>query len=421
MRKDLCTYHALNAGQAALGVAFHFLLARRFGAGAETDVFFLSTVLVGFLTLIGTLFSEMFLQHYCLLQARDPGDASEFYQAAFTHSILLGALGVAIGIASFPLIARFFTPGFDESRIALFRGFFFLHCGSLLLGRAVGLNNSLLNAHMRFFLPYLLSIVMQVVNIAFLLAFSDRWGIRAVAAGSVAGTAIAFAVQALAVPRLVPVRMKLRLWHPAVRPMAAGSASLRLGYQVWSLRDVITANVLSRLPEGSVSVFFYAMRIASILFTVTSSPILQIFQSKASCLSAEGKKEEVAPLRRQAIVQTVVLFGGAVLATAILLPELLNRMFREVMSVQTRDSIYYLFLAVVPVHLLMAFEAPYLQTVIAIMRGDLVLKISAVFIAVYFFSARAMGASWGLFGLAAAMAAAQTINFLLYVHFVERR
>ncbi len=414
-------YHALNASQVALGVVFHFLLARRFGAGAETDVFFLSAVVIGFLSLIGSLFSEMFLQHYCKLLARDTGNAEEFYQAAFTHSILLGAISIAFGNSFFHLITGLFAPGFDDGRASLFRDFFFLHSGTLLLSRAVGLNNSLLNAHMRFFLPYFLSVVLQAINIIFLVAFSDRWGIRALAAGSVTGVLVSFGIQALAVPRLVGVRMRIRLWHPSIRPMAASSVSLRLGYQVWGLRDLITANVLSRLPAGSVSEFFYAMRIVSILFTVTSSPILQIFQSKASHLAAEERAKDILPLARQAILKNVLLFSAAALVTAVLLPEALHRLFREAMSPDSMDSIYYLFLAFVPVYVIMAVEAPYLQTVIAMVRGDVVFWISTVFITVYFLGVQAMGVSRGPFGLVVSMAVAQAVNLLLYARFVEQR
>ena len=182
-------------GQIALGALFQFLLAHRFGAGTETDVYFLSVVVVTFLSAFSLFFSEMFLQHYNDLHVKDPSDAEVFYQAVFTQAIVLGLLSCLVGIVLFPVIVGLFAPGLEEGRLSLFRSFFLLHSISLIFARAQTLNNSLINANMRFLLPYLLGITTQAVQIGFLLFLSDLFGIFTVAIAATAASVLCLAVQ----------------------------------------------------------------------------------------------------------------------------------------------------------------------------------------------------------------------------------
>jgi putative peptidoglycan lipid II flippase len=273
---------------------------------------------------------------------------------------------------------------------------------------------------MRFLLPYLLGITAQVVQIAFLLFFTGMFGIHAVAIAATVASFLCLSVQIVFIRTSLGIRIKPRLWHSAVRPLAADSVSIRMGHQIWGLRDLITTNVLSHAPAGAISIFSYAMKIAAILFTVTNSPVLQIFQARASRLASERNFIDVRHLRREATIKNVLLFAAAVFPAVIFLPALLRAVFQGGIPDTSLNIIYFLFLALIPVHLLMSMEMPYVQVVIALKQGKVILRTGVLFIVAYFTLVQVGYSLLGIYGIPAAMLAAQVVNVAIYIRYVSR-
>jgi putative peptidoglycan lipid II flippase len=420
MVRRLYFYNLLNVLQVLFGVVFQLLLAKRFGAGAESDAYFLSTTAVTFLSALSLLFSEMFLQHYNDLYVSDPADAERFYQAVFTQSLLIG-LVVCIGSAlGFTLIVKVLAPGLEPKRLSLFGSFFTIHAVSLVWIRAMTLNNTLINAHMRFLLPYLLGILAHVVNMAFLLLGADSLGINAIAFAAVSSGFLSVVIQQAFIAKKLGVRPRLRLWHQNVRKLAASSVPLRLAHQIWSLRDILTTNVLAGFPVGSLSVFSYAMKIVTTMFSVTNSPILQIFQAKASRLMSEGRVSEIHELRKAVTVKNAVLFAAMAGSAAVLLPFVLQKLFARSISQEMLKNIYLIFICLIPTYTVMTLEMPLVQVVIALKQGTRVLQINSVFVAAYFAALFSLIGSLGIYGIAAAMFFAQSVNIVLYLRLVSR-
>ena len=162
------------------------------------------------------------------------------------------------------------------------------------------------------------------------------------------------------------------------------------------------------------------MKIVSVIFAVTNSPVLQIFQAKASRLASEGNFVEVRSLQREVTIKNVRLFVVAVLPAVIFLPVILKGVFREAIPDTSLGTIYFLFLTLIPVHLLMSIEMPYVQVVIALKQGKVILRTGILFIVVYFAFIQVGYSLFGIYGIPAAMLAAQVVNIAIYIRHVNR-
>jgi putative peptidoglycan lipid II flippase len=311
-----------------------------------------------------------------------------------------------------PLITLF-APGFENVRRELFGSFFAIQAASLIFQRAVTLNNELINAHMRFMLPYLLGAVAQCINIAGLFLVGQGMGIHVVAMTTVVGTVFALIAQFVFIHRRLGIRVGFRLRHDRMWDLIRGSFPLRLGHQVWGLRDLVTTNVLSRFPIGTVSIFSYAWKLSSVLFTVTNSPLLQIFQSRVARLISEGRRVEVRGLRREVMRKNALLFIAILIPTAAALPFALHRLLSGAIPEGDLRAIFTLFAAVVPIHLLMSLEMPYVHVMVALKRSEVILKIAFISIFLYLAGVLCLFGGLGVFSIPVALAGTHGVNLLI--------
>lgn len=411
-------YNILNGSQILLGLLFQLIIAKTFGASAKTDIYFTSTILVAFISAISLLFSEMFMQHYNDLYVSDSKDAERFYNAVYTLSIFIGFISYIIGIFLLPLLVMLFAPGFDEYRITMLKSFFYIQGFSLIWVRAFTLNNSLINAHMRFMLPYVLGVIIQTFNIIILMLLSKSLGIFVIAFAMVISGLITLMIQHIYINRKLNIQLSPILWHSKIRALIKTSVPLRLGHQVWGLRDMLTFNILSHFPAGTISIFSYAWKIITMVFTVTNSPVLQIFQSKISRMISNNNYFKINKLQKEAIYYNVALFSGLVVLTAIVLPLIFNIFLSYSIQKDAFRLLFFIFLALIPVHLLMSIEMPFVQIVIALKRGDWILKINLIFIAIYVLLALSLKAKFSLFCIPVALLIAEGINMTFYVWFI---
>jgi len=134
------------------------------------------------------------------------------------------------------------------------------------------------------------------------------------------------ALQQVYISRMLHIGFGLVFWHGRFNELFKKSFSMRIGHQIWGLKDPITTNVLSLFPTGAVSIYFYAQRILSVLFTITNSPALQIFSSKVSRQVSEQDFIEIKNFKRILTMNTG-LFLIVLAPFALILPEILGFFF----------------------------------------------------------------------------------------------
>lgn len=180
---------------AVLGFAVHAMIGNYFGAGPETDAYFMSLLAVGFLVK-GLMFRHVrsiALPEY-LAMGGSAGPGRELL-ARLRHRAFWAALAVAgAAVVSAPWIVDVFAPGYDEAQRRLTVRLFRIRVPELVLLAVAATSLVALHASRRFGRAAVGNKVLPVATVAVGLAWvGDRAGLEGLAwasiAGVVAGTA----------------------------------------------------------------------------------------------------------------------------------------------------------------------------------------------------------------------------------------
>jgi putative peptidoglycan lipid II flippase len=202
--------------------------------------------------------SASFIPVYAALVARDERrDAADVAGAVAAILAVVTSLLVLVGVLATPLLIDLIAPGFDgakrELTITLVR-ILFPGAGLLVMSAwCLGI----LNSHHKFLLSYSAPVLWNVAMIAALIGFGSR-ALSDLAVylawGSVAGSAIQFAVQVPLVRRLVP-GLRLTLASPSahVRTVMRNFGPVFVSRGVVQISAYIDALLASLLPTGAVA------------------------------------------------------------------------------------------------------------------------------------------------------------------------
>lgn len=371
-------HHGLYALQVGLGLLFQILFARQFGASTTSDAYFAGYVVHAFLGTLPLFVSEMFMQHYHEVKARDPRSAHALFESVTTILLAAGLVLAAASALLVPVIASLLFPGFDAETRATFLSFTPVLLLSLVVAPMVALNNAVLNAEMQFALPLFTGVLAPAANLAILATVGDRYGIVPLALAPVAAAAVAFGLQRMQLARQLMRPMRWRWRHRGLAALVRSSASMRFGHMLYTLKDPLIAGFLATLPSGVMSLYFYAQRIIAPLYGMASAPVLQVFMARASGKLAKGR---VGSVRRQ-LPATALKLGGMFLAicapVAIGLPWILDFLLGQRLNTAQLHLVHWIFLALMSPYLLQAMEAAMGGLIITMRRSFSVIVVNVV-------------------------------------------
>ncbi|MDT8286023.1 MAG: lipid II flippase MurJ [Elusimicrobiales bacterium] len=407
--KKIFLYNSVIALQTLLALGFQFAFAWRFGASALSDSYFAGMAVFSLAAGLTAFFTYMFMQYYNDIKASDKRSAMDFYRAVVTVSLLTG-LGVFIllAVSARPLISVF-APGFPDSALDDSRSFLLVLGAALVWTRAVALNNSLINAEMRFLLPYLMSLAAPAFNILAVIFFSDRFGIEPIAWATLASGLLSFGVSSYFINRELGIKLVPLLWHPALPELFRKSLSIRAAYQVWSFRESLAVNFLSRFPAGNLSYYFYAVRVLSALFNVVNTPVIHVFAARASRLVSLRGFAELRRLTLSTAVRSGIFFAAACLPLVFFLPDLLRAFFSHKFSPEDIGRIHIMFLSLLPAYLGLAGEIPFSNVVAAIKMTGRTMLIYLSGLIVFTVILATLGGRAGIYAVSVSMFGAQAV------------
>jgi putative peptidoglycan lipid II flippase len=319
------------------GLVRQRVFAHYFGLGPEADAFYAAVRIPNFLqNLFGEgALSASFIPVYSGLLARGERKAADQVAGAVASLLtLVVSVLVLVGILATPLFIDLIAPGFEGDKRTLtidivrvlFPGTGVLVLSAWCLG--------VLNSHRRFLLSYASSVMWNLAMIATLLLFGGRAPLPSLAVylawGSVAGSALQFAVQVPLVLRLAPdLRFALDTGSAHVRTVVRNFLPAFVSRGVVQLSGYIDTLLATWLPGGAVSALSNATTLTLLpvsLFGMAVSAAELPAMSGAASADADGpeavRRRLDAGLRRIAffVVPSAMAFLalGDVLAAALL-------------------------------------------------------------------------------------------------------
>jgi putative peptidoglycan lipid II flippase len=246
--------------------------------------------------------SASFIPVYAQLLGREEREeARRVAGAVFTLLALVTSTLVLAGVLITPLLIAVIAPGFEgekrEITIKLVR-ILFPGAGLLVMSAwCLGV----LNSHRRFFLPYAAPVLWNLTIILTLIGFgaaATGYNLAEIAAwGSVAGSALQFAIQVPAVLGLLQgLTLGLGRRVESVRTVARNFVPVFIGRGVVQISAYVDTVLASFLPTGAVAALSYAQ----VLYTLPVSLFgMSVSAAELPAMSSAGGEadERAAHLR----------------------------------------------------------------------------------------------------------------------------
>jgi putative peptidoglycan lipid II flippase len=297
-------HHAAVVGAGILlsriaGLVRDRIFAYYFGSSDAADAFRAAFRIPNFLqNLFGEgVLSASFIPVYANLLARGKEDEADRVASAVfcLLSLVLSCLVIA-GVFATPLLIDAIAPGFEgakrELTISLVR---ILFPGAALLALSAWCLG-ILNSHRRFFISYTAPVAWNLMMIASLIGFGGRFEqfplAKALAWGSVVGSAVQFGVQLPRVARLIhQFRVSTGLGMESVRTVIRNFVPVFISRGVVQISAYIDALLASFLPTGALASLVYAQT----LYTLPVSLFgMSVSAAELPALSsAIGESDEV--------------------------------------------------------------------------------------------------------------------------------
>ncbi|MFI8518468.1 murein biosynthesis integral membrane protein MurJ [Streptomyces sp. NPDC085481] len=329
----------LTAVGAVLGLVRDQILARYFGAGAETDAFLVAWTVPEFAStlLIEDAMALILVPAFSRALARRAGmvfgdPVRALVRATLPRLVLTVAAVAALLVAIAPLLVSALAPGLPDPRLAVDCTRLTATC--VLSFALAGYCSAALRAHGSFLPPAAIYVAYNVGIIGTILVLREPFGVRAAAAGVAVGGVLMVLVQAPSLLRELRSRPVPK--EAAAAPPAGDGRLLVLGMIapviVFALtrqsQILIERFLASPLPSGAISHLNYAQKVAQMPMILSLMLCTVSFPVVARALAAGDTQAARRRVERDLLLAAVVVLIGAatVIAAA---PQIVQLLFQR--------------------------------------------------------------------------------------------
>lgn len=278
----------------AASTARELVVANYFGRSDALDAYITAYVLPLFIvTLVSKSFDAAVIPTFVEVRESEGAEAAQrLFSGALVWSLTL-LVAIALLLAAFaPYYLPLLASGFSASKLLLTRKLLYFMLPLIVMSAITVNGTALLNAGERFALPALLPILAPLGGLLFLLAFGKRWGIYALAAGTVAGTALQ-ALSLVVLARSHGVRLTPR-WSgldPKLRQVIGQYVPMVTGALLMGTTELVDQAMAAMLQPGSVAALGYARKIVNVLVVAGAIPLAAATLPYFSDMVAKGAWE----------------------------------------------------------------------------------------------------------------------------------
>lgn len=410
----------LNLLNVLLSLLFQVLLVRAFGAGIETDIYYLVIGVIQFVNVLYIGFIvDLYIPIYNDVKVKNEEEAKRFTGAVF---ILLFTVSVFFTVLSYIFateLVRMFATGFTPEKIASSVKPLKILCISIVFSSLTIFLNSALQANLFLLITYLTALITPLFNVLALLFFSRQHGIEAVIYSIVVASILNFLILLIYYHKKIGWKFSNPFVEPEIANLLKQNLPVRAGSLLYLLKGPIYTNFLSFFPTGYITLVSYVNSILNILIRVTNSPSNQILYVRTSILLSKRNFEYIKEILYQTIMSNTILFIGAIIPVLLVFKKLFGLLFVPRVTLEQISSMFFLFIAFVPLYLILSFEVPFSYITVSMKKGLKILQINAIFLIIYallLFSGKNL---LGIYTLPLASFLAQFYNTFSYARVVE--
>jgi len=340
-------YNILSLVNVFIGFLFILYLGRKFGAGSETDIYFLSMVIISYLGYFVQSVWEAMSPYYVELKIKDKKLSGELYSILLNDLILVALFIISI---YFIITSNFNIITFEQKQ---FLDVFIFY---LIFQNILFLNKTVLNLEHFYASFYIVDIFVYMGLFLSIYLYDD---ILYIAYISILFTFLANIWQFYLVFKKVDIRYSFKIYNKNIKEIYKNSFKLKIGSLFYGSKDIIIASVFTSFGTGAYSLYSYANKFAGVILQVVNAPIVNIFATKANYLIANKEYEKLQENIKKVLLQTTILFVSSTIITYFILPYILNVLFGDKFSTNDIILIREIFLIMSVFYLVLVYQSPY--------------------------------------------------------------
>ena len=281
-----------------MGLLRETLIANIYGQGYNSDVLNTATQipLLFFDMTLGVAILSTFVPVFNKFLEQDGRERAEKFAASFISAVVLIAAAASLfGMVFSKQIVKIMVPGYEAEKIAETARLLRLLFPATVFTAAAYVAVGLLQSFGEFNIPSLISFVSNLIMIAYLLTFKNRFGLTGVTLSMLVAWAAQLFFQLPALKKKgFKFRLHLDFREEGLKEAAALALPVLISSWVQPLCTVINMSFGSALGDGAVSGLNWANKIYIIMVGVFAYAVTNFIFPKLSRMSAgkEGGFEE---------------------------------------------------------------------------------------------------------------------------------
>ncbi len=363
-------YNLLSLVNVFVGFLFILYLGRKFGAGNETDIYFLSIVIIGYLGYFIQAIWEAMSPYYIEKKIKDKVLSDELYSILLNDLILISLIIIGIYF--------FFTTVFNILTLEQ-KNFIDIFIFYLIFQNILLFNKTILNLEHYYASFYLVDIFVYSVLFVTIFFFIDTQIIY-IAYVTVIATFLANVWQFYLIYKKLNIKYSFLFYNQNLREIYKNSFKLKLGSLLYGSKDIIIASVFTSFGSGMFSLYSYANKFAGVIIQVVNAPIINIFSTKATYNITNLKYNLLKTDIKKVLSQTIILFILSGSIVYFILPYMLSILFGDKFSKNDILTIQEIFIILMIFFLIWVAQTPYARILAISKKFNFLIFVDIVFI-----------------------------------------
>lgn len=279
----------ISLGSKFLGFIRETLIASKFGAGMETDAYFIALTVTSLLAeLIRTSLSTTLIPIFSEIEYKEGKKGKiKYFNNLFNIIIFMALIIIVLGWISSPLIIKILAKGFEGEQFKLAVKLIRIGMPSILFISLVGMITGYLNSEQIFISSAATGIPSNIILIFYLLTASSFLGIKGLMVTSVIAS---FSQVLIQIPSFKKsgwrYKFKVRINDKYIIRILELSVPVLIGVAINDLNAIVDRTLASSLDSGSISVLSYSNRlnvlILGVFITAITTVIFPVLSREAN-------------------------------------------------------------------------------------------------------------------------------------------
>jgi O-antigen/teichoic acid export membrane protein len=411
-------YNFLSLTQVLVGLLNYFLLIKLFGVSNMADSYLITSAIISSFLLLQMLTTEQFIFFYNDIKDKNILEAHDFYNVVLSVALFTGIITFILCYFGVNIVVNIFVGNLENERLLLIQQLLQISIVELLVAPMQLINQKLMNAEMKFSIPYILNIL-PTVFVLFSMIYLYVYKLEDISLliyGRVAGALVILPLSFVIIQKMnIPIKFSFK--HSKLNYFLKNSFTMRLGHNIHNfLFTPITTNILAMLPVGYAAYFFYALRMSNIVNGVIVGPSYNVFQSK---FSQAWSKYDIKNSKRMIFQYLMITLPMIVIVSIIgyyILPHTLHIITAE-LSNESLSIIQNVFLGLMIWQLIILVESGNVIVLIVEKKSTIFILTNIVFSIIYFIVSKFLFEYFSIYSLVYGLILGQLINYIVYTYY----